>query len=451
MLVAFPLRLQGQHRTGHLVGTEGGAALAAEFIAQLVDIAEGIKGKLLGTVDGLGNGTVHVFLRRRLHHHVISGAEALGVHETVGQGHSLALELAELAIGVIGHFFRLAAAVGLQHIAGIAVGEDGLDPRGNIVGIKGDGPRGRDGGEQSVADAVFSDCLAHFVLKTAHGFTGKVFLGVEQGKRPLFPRQLGGGQIGGAANRLHPSFRHPHRLFAAIAHAVHDQGIGKAGNAKANATLGFGLVLLLGQGKVGEVDHIVEHAHRYCHQFFELRHIQMGPLLEGIAHQRRQVDRTQKAGAVRRQGLFATRVGGVDFLAVIEVVEAVDAVDEDDPRLGEAVGGTHNLVPQIARRQAFITDTVESEFPGGTFLDRVHESVGHQHRQVEHAQPSRLLLGLDKVLDIGMVTTQGRHHRPAAGSGAHDGAAHGIPHIHKGQRPRGVRPDAFNRRALGPQ
>src|SRR5580704_12590771 len=39
----------------------------------------------------------------------------------------------------------------------------------------------------------------------------------------------------------------------------------------------------------------------------------------------------------------------------------------------------------------------------------------------------------------------------AAGAGGHDGAAHRVPYIHEGQRPRGVGADALDRSAFGPQ
>ncbi len=48
-----------------------------------------------------------------------------------------------------------------------------------------------------------------------------------------------------------------------------------------------------------------------------------------------------------------------------------------------------------------------------------------------------------------MVAAHRRHHRAAAIAGAHDGAAHRVPHIHKGERPRSVGADAFDRRAFG--
>ena len=49
-----------------------------------------------------------------------------------------------------------------------------------------------------------------------------------------------------------------------------------------------------------------------------------------------------------------------------------------------------------------------------------------------------------------MIAPHRRHHRAASRTGRHDGAAHGVPDIHEGQRPRGIRRHALHIRALGP-
>ena len=50
-----------------------------------------------------------------------------------------------------------------------------------------------------------------------------------------------------------------------------------------------------------------------------------------------------------------------------------------------------------------------------------------------------------------MIDRQGRHHRAAPRARAHDGTAHGVPHFHERHGARGIRPHAFDQRALGPQ
>ena len=50
-----------------------------------------------------------------------------------------------------------------------------------------------------------------------------------------------------------------------------------------------------------------------------------------------------------------------------------------------------------------------------------------------------------------MVAAQRGHHGAAARAGRHDGAAHGVPHVHEADRARGVGADALHQRALGAQ
>ena len=141
----------------------------------------------------------------------------------------------------------------------------------------------------------------------------------------------------------------------------------------------------------------------------------------------------------------------MDGFGVVQVVAPVDAVGEDHARLGIGVGRAHDLVPQLACADRPVGDAAEGQLPGAVLPDRVHEGVGDQHREVEHAQSPGLALGVDEDLDVGMVAAQRRHHGAAPVTGAHDGAAHGVPHVHERERPRGVGADAAHRRALGPE
>ena len=144
-------------------------------------------------------------------------------------------------------------------------------------------------------------------------------------------------------------------------------------------------------------------------------------------------------------------VGAVDGFTVPEIVAAVDAIDEHHPRFGVGVGGAHDPVPQLARLQALVRGALEGQLPWRVLLHRLHEGVGHQHRQVEHAQATALALRLDERLDVRMIAAHHRHHRPAARSGAHDRPAHRVPHVHERQRTRRVGADALHRRPLRPQ
>jgi len=164
-----------------------------------------------------------------------------------------------------------------------------------------------------------------------------------------------------------------------------------------------------------------------------------------------EVDRAQQASAIGRQRLLAAGVGGGDRLAIVEVVAPIDAVDEDHAGLGIGIGRAHDLVPQLARRQHLPHRTLERELPRCVFLDRLHQGVGDQNREVEHAQPAGLLLRLDKGLDIGMVAPQRGHHCTAPIAGAHDRPAHRVPDIHKAQRPGCIGTNALDRRTVRPE
>ena len=92
-----------------------------------------------------------------------------------------------------------------------------------------------------------------------------------------------------------------------------------------------------------------------------------GVVRERVAHEARQIDRAEQAGAIGRQRLLAARVGRADVLAPPVVVHLIDAVDQDEARLGEIVGGGHDDVPHAPRRhglvdpagdQAFLVDDV---------------------------------------------------------------------------------------------
>src|SRR3546814_12421604 len=91
-----------------------------------------------------------------------------------------------------------------------------------------------------------------------------------------------------------------------------------------------------------DVDDVVEHPHRDRYKVPQRRQIEPRLRREGIDDQPRQVDRTEVAGAIRRQRLLSARISGLNFLAIMEIVPAVDAVDEDDAGFGIGVGRLHD-------------------------------------------------------------------------------------------------------------
>ena len=144
-----------------------------------------------------------------------------------------------------------------------------------------------------------------------------------------------------------------------------------------------------------------------------------------------------------------TGVCSSDGLAIPQVVQLVDAIDEDHARLSHFVGGADDLVPQITRLDGpeDSGDTVpvrELQVPVVAPANRVHEVVGDQDGQVEHAKTGSVLLGGDEVLDVGVIATHGCHHGAATFARAHDRPAHGVPYVHEAQRPRRIGGNTFH-------
>ena len=363
--------------------------------------------------------------------------QGLGIHEPVGQGR-IAEPFAPHLHGVIDHLFLGAAAVLLQHLAGIGIGKDRFDPGRYIAGIEADRAGRRDGGQKRIADAVLADRRAHIGIHMGERARGEELFGVEQRERPLFACQIDRGQIGRPGNGLHPGLCLRRRRFRAIAQAQHQQGIGQPGNPQPDAPLCLCLCRLFRQRKARRVDDIVHHPDRHAHQIIQCCQVQLCPRIERLRHQPRHVDGAEQAGPIGRQRLFTAGICGGDGFAICKVIQLVDPVDEDHARLGHVEGGPHDAVPQIARVQRFVDTAIEDQLPRAIGLDGGHEGIGHQHGQVEHPQAGRVFLGLDEGFDIGVVAAHGGHHRPAPAARRHDGAAHRIPDIHEGQGTRGI-------------
>ena len=255
------------------------------------------------------------------------------------------------------------------------------------------------------------------------------------------------------------------------------------------AALAHDLVALLLQRQAVHFDDVVEHAGEHAHDFLVFLPVEGGLVGEGVAHELGEVDRAQQAGAVRRQRLLAAGVGRADVLAPPVVVHLVDAVDQDEARLGVVVRRDHDHVPQVPRAdvavdlagdQAVVAgDVVRVGRPfapddlrgvvqvdvallpcsltgntsgqSASLLDRFHEAVGDQQRQVELAQAAVFALGADEVLHVRVGDVERAHLRAAAAAGRGHGEAHLVVDIHEGHRARRVRAGAGDERAARAQ
>ena len=382
---------------------------------------------------------------------MVRRAERLGIDEVVGQLRRVAFEAPEQQAGVVVHRLRPARAVRHQHVARVGIAEHGLDAGGDVARQQRDRAGRRHRGEQRIAHPRDGDRGLHVVVEALDRRALGIARGVVEREGALLPGKLGGREVCRPLQAAHPLLDQGVRRVAAVARPAHDERVGEPGDAEPDAPLRLRLLLLRRDGEARAVDRVVEHPDGGRGERLQRRHVERRARLEGILHQTRQIDRAQEARAVGRQRLLAAGICGEDLLAVGEVVGPVDAVDEDHAGLGVGVGRADDPLPQRARRDGPVDDALEAELPWRVVLDRLHERIGHQHREVEHAEPAGLALGLDEGLDVGMIAAQAAHHGAAPKTRAHDGAAHRVPAVHERQRPRGVGADALDRRSLGPE
>ena len=255
---------------------------------------------------------------------MVGGGQLLRIDEIVRQRRSVAFEAAEEAIGVIAHLFFLARSVRHQHAARIGEAERRLEPGGDVVGEERDGAGGGDRGQQRIADAMLGDGGAEILVEPGHRLAGEIRRLVEEQEGAFLRGERAGREIGCALDRLQPLRREFHRRGTAIARAAEDERVGKAGDAETDTPLRLRLLRLVLEREARDVDGVVQHAHRQRHQPLEFGEIEAGLRREGVAHQRRQVDRAQEASAVRRKWLLSAIV---DIKAI--GIESVDAGDLD--------------------------------------------------------------------------------------------------------------------------
>src|SRR5205814_126051 len=70
---------------------------------------------------------------------------------------------------------------------------------------------------------------------------------------------------------------------------------------------------------------------------------------ERIGDEAREIDRSEAATSVRGQKFFRAGITGLERFAIIQVVVAIDVIEKENAGLRVVVGGTHDLVPEIAR------------------------------------------------------------------------------------------------------
>ena len=361
---------------------------------------------------------------------MVGGRKGLGIDEIIGQ-FCIAKFVAPHLHRIIDHFFFAARAVFLQHFAGIGIGKDRLDARADIAGIKANGAGGRDRGQKRVANAIFANRIAHVAVHFFHRARGQKRLGLKQRKCALFFGKLHRGKISSARNLMQPVFGLCDRRIRSIAQTNHQQGIGQTCHTQPDTALGAGLLGLRFERKVRGINHIIHHPNRRADQILQRRLIQLCGIIKGIVYQTRQIDRAQKTGAIGRQRLLTAGVRCRNCFAIAQVIGAVDPVNKDHTRFGIIIGRLHDFIPKPSGGHRLIGFAIKHQIMLTIGFHCLHKGIRDKHGDIKHPQPRRIRFGSDKVFYIGMITAHCGHHRTAPRSGAHDGAAHRIPDIHK--------------------
>jgi hypothetical protein len=291
--------------------------------------------------------------------------------------------------------------------------------------------------------------------------------GVEERERAALARELDRCEVGPIAHRLRDPRRHRARFRGVVPQAQHDQRVAEPGVAEPDPALRHRLGVLLRQRPRRHLEHVVEHPHRDLAHPAERGEVELRLVGERTLHELREVDRAEVAAAVGGQRLLAARVRALDRLAVVEVVVLVHAVEEEHARLGVVVGRAHDLVPQAPCAQLAVDPLPVGALVGTRFLrvgrrlglvhelevavllHRPHELVGHADRDVEVGQLA-LVLGVDEVLDVGVVAAEHPHLRAAARAGRLDRLARAVEHAHVRHRSARARHRAVHERALRP-
>ena len=90
---------------------------------------------------------------------------------------------------------------------------------------------------------------------------------------------------------------------------------------------------------------IIEHAREDADYLPEAFPIETCFIAEGGVDKSRQIDRSQKTAAVRRQGLLTAGVCRADVFTEPVIVHLVDAIDQDKAGLGIVVRRCHDEIP----------------------------------------------------------------------------------------------------------
>ena len=209
---------------------------------------------------------------------------------------------------------------------------------------------------------------------------------------------------------MHPSLCLRRGLFGTIAQTNHQQGIGKAGDPKANPALGFRFTTLRFQWETAGIDNIVHHPNRSRDQIGHACFVQIRTFGKRLRHQTRHINRPKQTRTIGRQRLLTARIGCGNGFAIAQVVGFIDPVNENYTRFGKFKCRAHDLIPQIHGFHGLKHFAFKHQIPRAIGLHGIHKGIRYQNRDVEHSQTGWIAFSSDEIQYIRVVTAHCGHH-----------------------------------------
>ena len=370
--------------------------------------------------------------------------------------------------GVVFDLILTESAVRHTLFARVGIAERRLDAvRGIVRKRKGNCSRWSNGKQVGIAQAMLPNGgLDIFRQSRCKGALLQQLLSVEQGERAALLGKLHGAAVCGVTQEFGNLGRTGACLGRVVAKAQHRESVTQTRKAQTHTTLAHGFVLLFLQRPMSNVQNVVQHPNRNLDYVGKALIIKVSVFRKGILYVKRKVDGAQAAATVGGQRLFRARVSRFDGFAVTKVVIFVHAVQEENPGLCKVVGVLHNGLPQRKRGDRLVDPFAVgplistllllgvrwlsrvNKVPVTAFFHSGHKSVGNAERDIEVGQRT-LALRMNKLFNIGVVTTQDAHLSTAASTGGLNGLTGAVEHVHIGQGARGGRTRSAYSRPTG--
>jgi hypothetical protein len=146
-----------------------------------------------------------------------------------------------------------------------------------------------------------------------------------------------------------------------------------------------------------------------------------------------QIDRSQGAGLVGKQGLFPAWVRRLDNAQAWRGISLVDLVEKLQPRVARCPSRFHNPIEELHRFNGAGDSTGPGVAQGEirAAIKGAKKGFGYSDGEIEIFQSTRISFGVDEFFNIRMIDPQNRHVRAAPPSTLPDDRGGVIEEIHK--------------------